>query len=327
MERIINAVWIFGKITLCVPADSLIPVEWKLSKIFRFLTLLVIVVHTYFFLEGIVLFLDVLTNNPREYVTGSPRFSEQLGFFLQYGAVEGTDFAIRLASLLCFRDLRILFSLCSQKRDMGVQTRNTLRIVWTIISMFVVIFLVSGYAYALTLVIVHFKISEGYAAVLIPTSEFGFRAYNFVNVVACTASTSFCWLFLITFSTHLTDWLDNYSARISGMEFKMKSEFMTKTSFLFANGQASGFREEFLLIRKGYESFGRIGGLYCLALLYQCTLLIIRFLGDVAFPIESYVAFQPGTQLFCYILPVGILLIVSLGGFMARGVSAFPVGR
>ena len=317
MDSLLRATEIFGKLIFCVPANALLE-SWRLGKFCKLKIILLSLVHVILLFEGLVLFFDTTFNNSVAVVTLSPRLSEHLGYYFQYVAVNFSDFIIRAAGLIFASDASKLFLVLRLQGCKFVHTRS-IPFIFMLFSLLLVSGMVIGYAYALIKVNINFKLPSSYVLSIAPKDETSFLVYELANSIAASASILFSWFFVIVVSTCLVCWLRSHCEKCcrAVRESAAACMFDRKTKIEVA---CASLRLEFMSIREAFEGFGRIGGLICLTLLVQCSLLFIRFLSEVAIPVKSTVAFSSDSHYFCYLLPFAAAIIGVLGSMMAKAV-------
>ena len=322
MDSLLCTIEAFGKVIFCLPAESFVESR-SFRKLLKPRMILFVTAYAILLFEGIALLCDVLLRNKIEVLTCSPKLSEHLGYYFQYGAVNFSDFIIRATGLIFARDAFKLFSVLRWEGYKLVRLRS-IPCAFMLVSLLLVSTMVIGYGYALVEVNINYKIPPDYVVVIAPREETGFRIYIVANSICVTVSVLFSYFFIIAISTCLVCWLQSYSNKCCRVLQESVRTTETK-KHLQTEITCSELRAEFMSIRNAFEGFGRFGGMLCLTLLIQCSLLIIRFLSGVAIPVESSIAFLPDSHFFCYLLPFAIAIIGILGSMMTKTVRDLTI--
>ena len=291
-----------GKLTFCIPHDKVTSKEQLFSATHDSKSWLRLAFHILICSFPFIFLVDIMLCNSLEVITGSRRFSEQIGLLSVYGATTAIDFIVKLCGLIFVEDLRFLLSVLKEEKC----TMTGLQHGFVIASIAVASIVSVGYGVAMEMIHLNYEYSPEYQLALLPKSSRLYLVLHMVLTAWAVLSLMHSWAFIILVGMTLIGLLDDYSS--SCRHIIITSCKMGQLEDLLGM--------ELDLLKKLFESFGRIGGAYCLVLLGCNTLVLVRFLSGISAPGESKVAFQPGTQFYCYLVPVAIMIIAGLGSWL-----------
>ena len=312
MASILKGVEIFGALILCTPPRTRLYERYAFSQNFCNLKrVLLSILHGSVSICNISVFLDTVLSNSPETITGTPKFTEYVGVWCAYGTTVLSDAIIRFTGLFFICDMAIMLSDFRPKSDYAVPANNDKRDYFSVISALITSVLAVSCSVSLVMIDLNIEFRPDFHLTIIPWNHPNLiRALYVFCSVSFSLSYWFAWLFVILASSHFITWINQYSAACCNTTLGPTTTLQ----------EISDLRAEFESIKKAYESFNRVGGAYCLSLLLSSTIFLIRFLSGVSSPGDSHVAFQEGTQFFCYLLPIGIIVLAAMGTRMASAV-------
>ena len=269
------------------------------------------VLYVAFPLYSIFLFLNTILTNSPETITGSSKLTEYLGVWCVYGALVLSDAVIRFAGLLFLSDLTTILSCFRMQRKFLDVDGNETSDFFALVSAVITTILVISFGIAIAILDLHSVYQPEFYLTMIPSKDKHlFRVLYMISTLCFLLSYWFAWLFVIFESSYLISWIRNHSVDCRNTALRSVS----------TPQDISDLRLEFDSIKKAFHGFNRIGGACCFALLLSSTLLLIKFLSRISSPGTSQVSLHHGTEFFCYLLPVGIIIIAVAGTRMMSAV-------
>ena len=343
MENFIKLTKLVGKVAFCYPVDAcpaFVTTKW-LRKILEFLNLPKLVqlsLAAYALLSA----LDNSINNSLLFHTGSKIMSDHIYFFLVYVAIVVSDTLIRASTIYFWRDVSSL-STALLKLDDAIMKESAGKSLgdksgkFYIFSAVVLSIVMISYAIGLAIVLDVLRADVEFVTCcnfsLLPKNEFVIRCVFVVIDLMPFLSIAFALIFIVTHGQFL---INLHTRFIQHFKLLASQSFCPFSCFRFCKAGKLGteyskelkpqenstpgldeFNAHCIQLQACFANFGRIGGIYSLAIVFQCTLVIIRAVGVMAKigdrPTFNQTSFTAVHYLACFIL---IVFLADFGSYL-----------